>query len=59
MHSIYLHLQAGVTHSTDRTYIPLLCRVKEERKAIADPVAAEETVVKRVNQEIKELQESQ
>lgn len=53
MHSVSLHLLAGMTKSADET--PLLHRVTEERKATVDLVAAEETVVKRVIQELKEL----
>lgn len=53
MHSVSLHLLAGMTKLADET--PLLHRVTEERKATVDLVAAEETVVKRVIQELKEL----
>ncbi len=58
MHSVSIHLLVGLTNSTNKAFLPLL-RVKEEGRAIEDLVAAEETVVKRVSLELRELQESQ
>lgn len=37
----------------------MICRVRRAKRGIVDLVAAEETVVRRVNQEKKALQESQ